>query len=147
MLFFVGSMAISEVEANVDVDVSKGAISGKLALAVVVSMEDGTHSSIVFHVVPHQAEATDTVNVEVVEREVAEGKTLVFRLTYRTLVAYSDRQRGSKEPIFGKHPIICPSCRDGNIGVIHLPPLNDVLVLHFLDAQPLLHQVNQTHGI
>ena len=65
MLFFVGSMAISEVEANVDVDVSKGAISGKLALAIVVSMEDGTHSSIVFHVVPHQAEATDTVNVEV----------------------------------------------------------------------------------
>ena len=92
MLFLVGSMAISEVEANVDVDVSKGAISGKLALAIVVSMKDGTHSSIVFHVVPHQAEATDTVNIEVVEREVAEGKTLVFRLTHRTLVAYSDRQ-------------------------------------------------------
>ena len=72
LLFLVGSMAITEIEANVDVDVSKGAVSGKLTLAVVISMENGTHSSIVLHVVPHQAEATDSVNVEVVEREVTE---------------------------------------------------------------------------
>ena len=65
-------LSFSEVEAEVDVQASEHAVRRESGLLIVVRMYYGAHAGEPSHVVPHDAEASHTVDVEVVHAEVVE---------------------------------------------------------------------------
>lgn len=81
-----GSLLPAEVEAGIEVYTPKEIVCRELAPAIIVGMEYRTHAGKPPAVVPYQTETSDTIEVDVVELEVAEGKAAVRDITCTSFV-------------------------------------------------------------
>ena len=81
-------------------------------------MEYGAHAVIPLHVVPYQSESAHSVEIEVVEREVAKVKNLVVLLATCALVANGSRERDGSQPVMSEHPVVSVTARQGNVGIV-----------------------------
>ena len=98
----------SEIDAHIDIERSKGVIGRELFFLVIVRVDDGTCSHIPLGIVPDNAEATDTIQVEVLETKVFETKTIMFRIRLRLVVGDTDRCRSIEE--LCSTPGTCKGC-------------------------------------
>ena len=87
---------------------------------VVVRVDYGVGTIVPSHIVPYNTEASHSVDIEVVEREVLECECIVIGVARRTFVAQSQRQRGSRQPVAGKYSVVAVSTRQRNIGIFNL---------------------------
>ena len=78
-------------------------------------MEDGTCTIIPAHVVPHKSEASNTIKINILEIEIAKESAAISNIGFGSLVAQSQRERGIKEPVASKHPVVSIAARNGII--------------------------------
>ena len=84
--------AFAEVEPKIEVKVSEEVVCGEPLLAVVVRMEYCACSGIPTVVVPHQSEASHTIDVEVANVKVFEQVVCFVAFAHGLLVSESQRQ-------------------------------------------------------
>lgn len=81
-----------EVEADIEVHITKEIIGGKLILAIVIAMQDATDTCEPFRIVPHNTEAACSVENDIFEREVTQNGQLIFSKVARGMfIANSHR--------------------------------------------------------
>ena len=59
----MGSMSVAEVKPSIDIEVAKRAIRRELAPAIIICMEEGTHTGIILGVGPYDSKASNSINV------------------------------------------------------------------------------------
>ena len=108
-------------------------------------MHYGAHSGEPSHVVPHDAEASHAVDIEVVHAEVVEREHIVVAVARRVLVSERHRHGRRRQPVACEHPVIGISARGRQVGILDFLRLQVAVHAsrrHIL-AQPVSHGVVQ----
>ena len=130
LFVFMVTVAASEVIADIYIKVAESVVCAKLAFMVVISVQDGTCTSIPTHVVVYNAKTTDTVNVEVLELK--DVTHIVVVLTFCFLITDSCRKRGSEQPVICKDIIVCVTTTKRKVGIVYLIEIETVVKLNFV---------------
>ena len=67
-----------EIHAYIEVQTTEAVIRGELRLAVIVTVDDGTHTSKPARIVPHDTKTPCAIKCDITEGEIAETTRLTF---------------------------------------------------------------------
>ena len=116
-----GLLSSVEVKSHIDIDIAEDVVGRERFFVVVISMEDGTCTSIPTRSVIDKSHAGDAVDGELVEVEVVELAVWGLRC-FADGVQIGERsgQRHIQQKVFCKDPVVGIASRDGEVIIFYV---------------------------
>lgn len=81
-------------------------------------MEHGAGSGIPPGRVPDEGKTPDAVEVDIVEREIAEGESLALRIACGALIGKAERERRCQQQVLCRHVVVTVASAEGDVGIV-----------------------------